>query len=136
MNCKNRFDNRSRSPYNDFYGLPRSNMLASLSISSTIYRVKLQSHYFTVHFVFNKISSLSSVEMFFILSPLYKSMSYLARIVNGVWTSVTLPSVLLSLNVKIPFPLFWITHGFQIFLYFLYFLIFSSRYFEPIDCLK
>ena len=92
MNCKNRLESLCLKPSKELSGLPLSKILPYRSISSTIYLVKLQSHSLTVHFVANKISSLSSVDTFFILRPLYKSISYLALTVNGVWTSVTLPS--------------------------------------------
>lgn len=71
-------------------------MLAYRSISSTISLVRLQSHSFTVHLVLSRISSLSSVEIFFIFNPLYKSISSLALMVKGVCTSVTRPSVFLN----------------------------------------
>lgn len=92
MNCRKRFANLCLKPSKDLYGLPRSSILAYRSINSTIYLVRLQSHSLTVHFVFRRISSLSSVDIFFIFNPLYKSINYLALIVNGVWTSVILPS--------------------------------------------
>jgi len=112
MNWRNKFANLWRNPYNDFYGRPLSSIFAYLSINSTIYLVKLQSHSLTVHFVFNKISSLSSVEIFFILSPLYKSISYFALIVKGVWTYVTLPSDFLKITNNLPCPLLWVRHVF------------------------
>ena len=97
----------SLRPSKDFSGLPRSNMLAYLSISSTISLVKLQSHSLTVHFVFKRISSLSSVDMFFIFRPLYKSINYLALMVNGVWTSVIRPSDCLKHKLKGTFSTVW-----------------------------
>jgi hypothetical protein len=46
------------------------------------------------------------VEIFFIFRPRYKSINYLALIVKGVWTSVTLPSVFLN-KLKNTFSIVW-----------------------------
>lgn len=40
------------------------------------------------------------------------------------------------LSIKIPFPLFGVTHGFEILFYFENFLLFVGRYLEPIDGLE
>jgi hypothetical protein len=92
MNCKNKLDNLKRRPSSDFSLLPLFSMSASLSMRSTISRVKLQSNSLTVHFVWSKTSSLSSTLKNGSLKPLFKSISSFALVENGVCTSVNLPS--------------------------------------------
>ena len=93
MNCKNRFERRFLRPSKLVSLLPLFSMSASLSMRSTISLVKLQSNSFTVHFVWSSTSNRSSVLKNGNLKPLYRSMSSLARVENGVCTSVNLPSL-------------------------------------------
>lgn len=94
MNYKNRFERRFLSPSKLVSLLPLLSMSASLSMRSTISLVRLQSNSLTVHFVCSSTSSLSSVLKNGNLKPLYKSISSLALVENGVCTSVNLPSLL------------------------------------------
>jgi len=92
INCRNRFDSLSRKPSRLPSERPLLSMSASLSIKSTISLVKLQSNSTTVHFVCSSTSSRSSVVNIGRRKPLYKSINSLARVLNGVCTSVNLPS--------------------------------------------
>mmetsp|Transcript_2479 Transcript_2479/g.4208 ORF Transcript_2479/g.4208 Transcript_2479/m.4208 type:complete len:274 (-) Transcript_2479:338-1159(-) len=56
-------------------------------------RVSGQSNSFTVHFTCSSTSSRSSTPSSGAVSPRYSSRSSAARVVNGVWTSVTSPSL-------------------------------------------
>lgn len=94
MNYKNKFESRLRNPSSEFSVLPRLSISASLSIKSTISLVRLQSNSLTVHFVCKSTSNLSSTDKKGSLRPLYRSINSLALVVNGVWTSVYLSSVL------------------------------------------
>lgn len=92
INCRNRFDSLSRKPSRLPSERPLLSMSASLSIKSTISLVKLQSNSTTVHFVCSSTSSRSSVVNIGRRKPLYRSINSLARVLNGVCTSVNLPS--------------------------------------------
>lgn len=94
MNCKNKLERRFLRPSRDVSLLPLFSISASLSIKSTISRVRLQSNSFTVHFVCRSTSNLSSVLKKGSLKPLYKSINSLARVEKGVCTSVNRPSLL------------------------------------------
>lgn len=93
MNYRNKFDSLLRRPSKLASLLPLFSISASLSIKSTISLVKLQSNSLTVHLVCNSTSSLSSVLRKGSRRPLNKSMSSLARVENGVCTSVKRPSL-------------------------------------------
>ena len=88
MNYRKRLDRRFLRPSKDVSFLPLLSMSASLSIKSTISLVKLQSNSLTVHLVWSRTSSLSSVDRNGNLKPLNKSINSFARVENGVCTSV------------------------------------------------
>lgn len=83
---------RNLRPSSDVSLLPLLSISASLSIRSTISRVRLQSNSTTVHLVCSNTSSLSSVDRKGSRRPLYKSISSFALVEKGVCTSVNLPS--------------------------------------------
>mmetsp|Transcript_35890 Transcript_35890/g.89311 ORF Transcript_35890/g.89311 Transcript_35890/m.89311 type:complete len:288 (+) Transcript_35890:351-1214(+) len=94
MNWRKRFARRVRRPWSDSSDRPRFSMSASRSISSTMSLVRLQSNSFTVHLTCNSTSSRSSMLNEGRRSPLYSSISSFARVVNGVCTCATSPSLI------------------------------------------
>lgn len=92
INCKNKFNILFLNGINELSGLCLFSISASLSIRSTISRVKLQSNSFMVHLTCSRTSSLSSMLTLFWAKPLYRSYSSRARVVNGVSTITAWPS--------------------------------------------
>mmetsp|Transcript_76675 Transcript_76675/g.151979 ORF Transcript_76675/g.151979 Transcript_76675/m.151979 type:complete len:317 (-) Transcript_76675:553-1503(-) len=94
INWRKRFAKRLRRPVNEASERPRLSMSASRSMSSTTSRVKLQSNSFTVHLTWSNTSSRSSIVSSGKRRPLYNSINSLARVVKGVCTCATSPSLI------------------------------------------
>mmetsp|Transcript_43405 Transcript_43405/g.102134 ORF Transcript_43405/g.102134 Transcript_43405/m.102134 type:complete len:275 (+) Transcript_43405:52-876(+) len=92
MKSRKRLSSRRRSPSNDLSERPRLRRSASRSMSSSISRVRGDSNSLTVHLTCSRTSSRSSTLSLGSLSPLYRSISSLARVVKGVCTDATVPS--------------------------------------------